>query len=100
MSQINTCSKYVLGYYYISAAVMALPHFSEFICLLCIGNEHFRRREVPFPRNPNHVVGINEILQRGFGRCACFIFSIVTELKFMSLCLLLLSKISSIEHVI
>lgn len=87
MPQINICSKYVFVYYYISAVVMMLPHFTEFICLLCIGNEHFRSGEVPSPRNGNHTVGINEVLEHGFFRFACFIFSIVTESQLLSACL-------------
>lgn len=84
MPQINICSKYVLVYYYISAVVMMLPHFTEFICFLCIDNEHFRSGEVPSLRSGNHAVGINEVLKHGFFIFAWFIFSIVTELKLLS----------------
>lgn len=86
MPQINTCSKYVLVYYYISAAVMMLPHFTE----LCIDNEYFRSGELPqevATRNGNHAAAINEILEHRFFRFACFVFSIVAELKLLSGCL-------------
>lgn len=49
-----------------------------------IGNEHFRRGEVPALRNGNHTLGINEVLEHGFFRFAWFIFSDVTELKLLS----------------
>lgn len=50
MPRINICSKYVWVYYYISAAVMILPHFTEVFGLLYIGNELFQSEEVPSMR--------------------------------------------------
>lgn len=65
---------------------------------MCIDNEYFRSGEVPYTRNGNHGVAVNEVLEHSFFRFACFIFSIVAELKLLLSVSLLLDSV--VEHVV